>query len=726
MAFTSIHRFTPFTLDKAKDYTVIQNIVNYAESRFWSILDHITRADIDRQTWLQKLLHRELVHILSSLIILPTENVKMFVLSSIGTATAVGQPLVIPIIIRSLADSMMMLDETRLPIACDPGLLLTLDIGAGDPDNKSRLVETYRHNWWTGRKPRDLNAVGVLDATTFEECLEHYQRQCPADGPTTGPATTTGSNPTSNTTGAGPSHSNASTGRTSFANPSALSCQKCEQYRNVISDLLREILKFHTFSTAMSTASGNQWHLGMRRASTFHQLHEAALLKETGDPAIIATAPATGSVPARARASQAIATAAAAELTRLQQLPASAHKWIWGQQLTAAEVLGLRRRGSRPGPAPHTGYDISMAEGRLNAGEGSDWPPSICSGGHEDVPADVSIPPPPTTFTYPGYFESNDQLIYDPLHISASSIPQLLHTSPPDSVGAAAVVKDASALPGGDIGPVWTFGGGDHDASVQWLAQQWSSASEDEGQPAPARSISPSRLPMSEDDEASVTRLAQEWTSGSEDEGEPAPARPILDSGSAMSEHDQASVKRLAEEWTSGSEEGNAGLASAPGSPTRPVPPPGTRLSGSSDNALLAHQWTSGSESDEEGPARSLADAWTSGSDDDDPSTNMLTQEGTLGSDADDVEPAPDVIPSESGDSEDDHGSQFVVSPSRITIASSAAIYLDSDHHFPSSDNSTPASSPVATPRRTYGPSDFAYLQDHMFELESSDEEGSR
>ena len=124
----------------------------------------------------------------------------------------------------------------------------------------------------------------------------------------------------------------------------------------------------------------NQWQLGMHWASTFHQLHEAALLKETDASAATAPPPPTGSLQACACASQHIANAAAANLTQLQQLPPLAYKWVWGMQLTAAEVLGLCHRGTQPGPAPHTGYDISLAEGRLPAGEGSDIPLLILSG----------------------------------------------------------------------------------------------------------------------------------------------------------------------------------------------------------------------------------------------------------------------------------------------------------------------------------------------------------
>ena len=259
------------------------------------------------------------------------------------------------IIFCSLTDSMTILDETQLPMPLDPALLLTLDIDGQNSDQISHIVKDHKHSWWTGCKPQDLDLVKVLDSTTFGDCLEHYERQCLADGPgdssaMTMPLKLTHGN-TSNTLDmlvnasgasqheAGPCQLDARTGITWSGNPSNSLCKRCEQYHDVISNLLHDVLKFHTFSMAMSTMSGNQWQLGMRQASMFHQLHEAALLKETDASAATATVPPTGSLPAHTCASQYITNAAATNLTQLQWLPPSAYKWAWGTQLTAAEVL---------------------------------------------------------------------------------------------------------------------------------------------------------------------------------------------------------------------------------------------------------------------------------------------------------------------------------------------------------------------------------------------------
>ena len=146
-----------------------------------------------------------------------------------------------------------------------------------------------------------------------------------------------------------------------------------------------------------------------------------------------------------------------------------AYKWAWGTQLTAAEVLGLCRRGTQPGMAPYTRYDISLAEGRLLAGEGSNGPLSILSGQHEDVLANVLLPPPPTTLTHPPHFSRYDQLMYDPLYISAPSIPQMLHTLPAISVGAPAIIQTTSPVLHGDLGKLWTCEGEANETAVQRL-----------------------------------------------------------------------------------------------------------------------------------------------------------------------------------------------------------------------------------------------------------------
>ena len=63
-------------------------------------------------------------------------NSKLFILSYIGVATSIGQIIHVPIIVRSLANSMALLHESQLPISFDSDFLLMLDIDMSDKDNK--------------------------------------------------------------------------------------------------------------------------------------------------------------------------------------------------------------------------------------------------------------------------------------------------------------------------------------------------------------------------------------------------------------------------------------------------------------------------------------------------------------------------------------------------------------------------------------------------------------
>jgi len=62
----------------------------------------------------------------------------------------------------------------------------------------------------------------------------------------------------------------------------------------------------------------------------------------------------------------------------------------------------------------------------------------------------------------------------------------------------------------------------------------------------------------------------------------------------------------------------------------------------------------------------------------------------------------------------------------RITLNSSHFIPLNLEHSFPPLDDQVPALtsySLASTPLHTYAANDFAYLQDHMFEDELSEED---
>ncbi|KAF8805796.1 hypothetical protein BYT27DRAFT_7257903, partial [Phlegmacium glaucopus] len=473
----SIRRFNPLSVQQpSQDSTLlyIQELIYYAESRFWTIVNEMSKAVIDRQSWIQKLLHREL----------------LFVLSYVGISTALGKAIEIPIIMRSLAESMGLLHEDALPLIMDPGFLATLDMGAHEEDNKSQVVSEYEHQWWSGRKPRDLGTVKILNKSTVQESLDHYRerRSSPVEtanvGDDAGVHVDAGSR---SSAGAGAGDNYA--------------CPRCTQYREVLSDVLQDVITFRNLSSVMATSSETQWKLGLRRASTFHLLHEAAVLKETAGcsaPASATTAQHIGNV----------ARMASSELTWLQSLLASSYKWTWGETLTKAEVLALRRTGTRPGGRPHSGYDLSLVEGKMPGDYTEDLPsPPTSHGRNEDVATEAGVAPPITDLGIPPYLLQHDRVSYNPLGCSTPSLMSPSHLIPiipqdplPEDLSNISLVmpdldpEPPAPAPALALADVWT----DSDTSdleepletrALGLADVWSDVQSSDAEAAPAPAL---------------------------------------------------------------------------------------------------------------------------------------------------------------------------------------------------------------------------------------------
>jgi hypothetical protein len=175
-------------------------------------------------------------------------------------------------------------------------------------------------------------------------------------------------------------------------------------------------------------------------------------------------------------------------------------------------VLALHRTGTRPGRAPHSGYNISQEDGTESYE--SSLPPSHSSspGVFEDLLADFAIKLPLNIHPLPEYFTNYRQLKFDPLSKIVEGTP------------AAPVHVEEGPVPAN-------------------LADQWSSGSEgDELAPAPGN-------------------LVNEWSSGSDgDESAPAPGN-LTDQWSSSSEGDESAPApgNLADEWSSGSDGDESG-----------------------------------------------------------------------------------------------------------------------------------------------------------------------
>jgi len=561
-----------------------------------------------------------------------------------------GRTLEIPIIIRSLAGTFALEGKNDLPLIPDDTFLATLDSGG------HQVVNGYDLQWWTGRKPKDLSKVEILNASTLEKCLKHFQKQ--TGNPKSNFVFPAGAGAGRNTTMTHPAGYGAGSG--TFPTSSQASsgpvagCHACPQYKTLLSDILQDVLKFKNFASIMSTSSENLINIGIRRASAFNLLHEAAILKETSN----VTPPAKASTAHRISS---VARSASSEVNRLNNLPASSYKWTWGETLTEEEVLNLRRTGTRPGRIPHSGYDISLPDGSPG-GEYSDGPatmPSL-SGQHDDVTVETSFIPPPTDLHFPKYFAKCDHRhMYDPFQISQLSIPpvatptvrSVINTSPAPAPAPASpsFLADASGS-GIDV---------ETHTNVQDLADVWTSGSESDNIVGSPRK-----------------------GSGSSSKVVPAPALSSIladVSGTGNDIGTNKDVQDLADVWTSGSESENI-----VGSPDK-----GSR---SASNVIL-----------------DLADVWKD------------VDEETGSNPEEDVLQLADLWQDQGGaeDLDEEHSGDELAGVSYDDVSALAEEWIDSEDAEETPD---PAFS-SRTRDGSYGPEDFNFLRDDMFDLDDVVEE---
>jgi hypothetical protein len=336
------------------------------------------------------------------------------VLSYVGLGTSIGQPLEVPILLRSLATGLAILDEDQLPVSFGPDFLMTLDTNLAEQNSFCKIVQIYECDWWNQRKPPDLDRAHIFNKTSLDSCLQTHINQCLSVNVQPQTSTTSA---TSILHGPSPTHDQRST-RTphagedlSMENPQAAQvCEKCLEYKYILSNTLVDMVNIHTFANMMATSSEAQWNIDMHRASTFHSLHEAAVIKETA--ATSSGMPSGGA--GLSSGIELVRSLAEEEFKRLTNLPPASHKWTWGESLTTSDVQALHRPGTKPGKGVlHSGYDAPLKDGK-RAFEDTP-PPSMPETEQDGVMADEAQAPPDNTVGINPNLEKMRSRVYDPL-----------------------------------------------------------------------------------------------------------------------------------------------------------------------------------------------------------------------------------------------------------------------------------------------------------------------
>jgi hypothetical protein len=425
MAPTSIKAFRPFNLQHGEGHNLhvrLQEVIYYGESRFRAAAARIIKADDRHQGWMQACLQQEVVcviFVIVKLFISIDLFPKFFVMSYAGMATATGQYLHIPIILRSLVTSLSLILTGNLPVPFDAAFIALLEVGTGD-EEFGRVVKAYEYTWWDkSREPEDSK---LLNANNLDECLNFHDEQLLKSNE---PRKTV---PRQNIEvtlpfqtpdiGADGGAEAGAEGGAEFQpiivkvrghDPEVEECEHCASNHCLIMHalcvtLFDEIKATQQFVSAMADSSRAEVSLASRRCAGFYRLHERAQEKELLSESI--SVKATGRGTEVQKTSRRVAEIAAADLKRYKAMPSSG-RWTWGETLTKDDVLALRHIRKQE---VRTGYGTGLPQGTLSREFSATNIAPTGSAKVSSVPQSVKEVPRPTSLLFPsdvGSYELN-------------------------------------------------------------------------------------------------------------------------------------------------------------------------------------------------------------------------------------------------------------------------------------------------------------------------------
>ena len=408
---TSIKAFRPFSLqhdDGDNFYIQLQQVIYYGESRFRAILAKIIQTDVRHHHWMQECLQQEVVCFLSRIIfrfMYIDQFTKLFVMAYAGMATATGQHLEIPIILRSLVTSLSLIPKADLPVPFDSAFIALLEVGTSD-EEFGRVVRTYAATWWN--KKQTPAASSLLNANNIHKCLDHHHeqllksnepRKClePRDIEVTVPYQIPEFVPQSRSDGAGFQPVMIQIGSDAPVIERCEHCTKnsCKVIGRLCATLFAEIQATQQFVSAMAVTSQGEVAIAVRRCAGFYRLHERVQEKELLSESITVEGTRRGTE--IQKTSRHVTEIAAGELERYKGMPSSA-KWTWGETLTKDEVLALKRVSKQD---VHTGYRTDLPPGILSGEYSATNTAPTTNANFSTLPGLVKRVPMPTSLLFP-------------------------------------------------------------------------------------------------------------------------------------------------------------------------------------------------------------------------------------------------------------------------------------------------------------------------------------
>uniref|UniRef100_A0A8H7Y6J3 Uncharacterized protein n=1 Tax=Psilocybe cubensis TaxID=181762 RepID=A0A8H7Y6J3_PSICU len=283
----------------------LQEIVFYGESRLRKALGEIFKKPAKMQGWMQFALQKEL----------------KFFISYVGLATSTGQVIDVPIILRSLADSLALIPPENLPIPFDVRFLEVMECAPRE-NAEFRVVAAYKNAWWTGTHITSRN--GIITTKWLDICLRFHREQLRKDG-------------------------------RGVPQPSNFHTDPIFRQEDLIKPnagefLYNQLQQTHGVIRALVTENEEEYRLHCRRTSGYWMVYNAALLKELhspGDPHVDEVMKARWKSGEAAWDAQKAFNNATANTKHHSQ-------WISGVSLTPDEVLSLQNREAPPDRETHS------------------------------------------------------------------------------------------------------------------------------------------------------------------------------------------------------------------------------------------------------------------------------------------------------------------------------------------------------------------------------------
>lgn len=289
-------------------------------------------------------------------------------------AAAIGQPLKIPVIVRSLGQDMYRAGMNAADAVFRPALeLMTYldgNLSSNGLDDPALEVDLFLFSWWKGLHVPIGNPTHLCSAT-IQSALNHYRGQLAA-------ALIPFGRPHTIRDLSDELNKPAYTWHSSVNDDLPIDCTRCRLYRAVAVGVVDQLRDTYNMVHACEVANVAEKDIAIRRASGFNELFEAALKKECEHGAVESDSGLgpglgdEGGTKGKGKEKERFGPEVVELKKWMKKVVKDAEdnatrKWTWGVDLTDEDLHRLIRGADSQYQVPHSGYDQDLSTGSLRS-----------------------------------------------------------------------------------------------------------------------------------------------------------------------------------------------------------------------------------------------------------------------------------------------------------------------------------------------------------------------